>query len=329
MSRATTSEVFHVIQKTVREFVDDDCPSMAAALAYYTIFSLPPLLVVIITVAGMTLGPEAVEGRIAAQIRGLIGPQAAVQVQTMIRNASEGVAGGSPAAWLGVAALVFAATTAFAQLQAALNRAWEVQPDPQAGGLKNFLAKRVLSFGMILAIAFLLLVSLALSTALAAIGDQWGGTQLSAPLLQAANFFISLLVISALFTAMFKVLPDADITWRDVWVGGTATGLLFVVGKSLIGLYLGTADVGSTYGSAGSLALILLWIYLTSMILLLGAEFTQVWARRYGTRIQPSKGAVRVIRQAQRVGDGSNPGGEVGGSAGTAPVSGPAAKNQP
>lgn len=296
-------QVWSFFKTSVKEFAKDDCPRMAAALAYYTVFSLPPLLVLVITVAGAVWAEEAVTGQIESQIRGVVGPQGARAVQTMIANASEAGGGATLATVLGVAALVFGATGAFAQLQKALNAAWEVEPDPESGGLKGFLSKRLLSLGMVLAVAFLLLVSLALSAILQAAGDYVSGRLggLSGTLLGALNAGVSLLVVTLLFAAIYKVLPDARIAWRDVLVGALLTSLLFALGKWAISLYLGTADIGSTYGAAGSLAVILVWVYYASMVLLLGAEMTQVWAQRYGSPIVPEEGAVRVVTEKRRV----------------------------
>ena len=295
---------FDLLKGAAQDFVDDDCPRMAAALAYYTVFSLPPLLFLIITIAGVVLGQEAAEGQVKEQVSSLVGPEAAGQVQTMIENASERTSGGTLATLIGIVALVFGATGVFAQLQDALNRAWEVEPDPEVGGLKNFIFKRVLSLGMILGIGFLLLVSLALSALLTGAGNAIGsllGGGASEVLLQVINFVISFVVIALLFAAIYKVMPDAEIAWRDVWAGAAGTAFLFVVGKFLIGLYLGNTDAGSAYGAAGSLAIILLWVYYAAMIILFGAEFTQAWAQRYGKGIKPDEDAVRVVEEKQHL----------------------------
>ncbi len=297
--------IWTMLKKTIAEFAQDDCLQMAAALAYYTVFSLPPLLVLVIMIAGVQFGEDAVQGRVQEEVTRLVGPQAAEQVQTMISNASESLAGGGNfwATLLGVAALVFGATGAFAQLQKALNRAWNVQPDPERSGVKNFLLKRALSFGMILGTGFLLLVSLTLSALLTAIGtglQEWlPGLPIN--LSRALDFALSFAVITVLFAAIFRILPDARISWRDVWIGAATTAVLFVVGKMAIGFYLGQSDPGSVFGAAGSLALVLLWIYFSALLLLLGAEFTQVWARRHGEAIVPSRGAVRVVRETHRI----------------------------
>lgn len=300
MDRLPTSG-WILLKKTIAEFLQDDCLQMAAALAYYTIFSLPPLLVIVITIAGVQLGEEAVQGRIEQEISEVVGPEAAEQVQTMITNATQSVSAGR-SLWtslLGAAALLFGATGAFAQLQKALNRAWSVQPDPERSGISNFLFKRAISFGMILGTGFLLLVSLMLSTLLTAIGSElqeWIPV-LPLNLTKLLDIALSLTVITALFSAIFRILPDARIAWRDVITGAIATAVLFVAGKTLIGLYLGRSDPGSVFGAAGSLALVLLWIYFSAVLILLGAEFTQVWARRHGKAIRPSAGAVSVVRK--------------------------------
>jgi membrane protein len=211
---------------------------------------------------------------------------------------------GRLAAIIGLGALLFGATGALSQLQASLNRVWGVKPDPQAGGLKQFVLKRILSLAMVLVIGFLLLVALVVTTAVSAVSERWLPGSWSRPLLLVANQGADFAVVTLLFAALFKVLPDAKISWRDVWVGAGATALLFVLGKFALGFYLGRSDIGSAFGVAGSLALILVWIYYSGLILLLGAEFTQVWARRYGTEIQPAAGAVRVVERTYSIRDG-------------------------
>jgi membrane protein len=294
---------FHLVRSTFQEFIDDDCPSVAAALAYYTVFSLPPLLMLIIMIAGTAWDEQTVRGELRGHVRSLFGAQVAEQVQIMIRYVSGRTAGGRLAASLGIAALVFAATTAFAQLQYSINRIWGVRPDPKAGGLRHFLMKRVLSFGMIVSIAFLLLISFALSAALGILGDHLdpllpGG--ISTTLLRALHLAVSFAIITLLFATMFKVLPDARIAWRDVWLGGVVTALLFVAGKFAVGLYLSNSDLTSAYGAAGSLAVILLWTYYSAMIFLLGAEFTEVWTEHHGHGIQPVNGAVRASKWSKQ-----------------------------
>lgn len=294
------------MKHTFQEFSEDECMNMAAALAYYTVFSLPPLLLLVITIAGLVVNPVQVQQMIQSQVGGMIGPQAAGEINTMVSAANEQVRahGGAIGLIIGIGALLFGATGAFAQLQYALNKAWEVQPDPEASSWKDFIVKRFFSLGMILAVAFLLLVSLTISAVLSALGEQIGRMMpggFSDVLLQAINFAISFGVITVMFAAIFKVLPDAIIRWRDVWVAAVVTALLFTIGKFAIGLYLGQSNPGSAFGAAGSLVLILVWIYYSSLIVLFGAEFAQVWAQRKGTEIMPEKGAVRVIKETRRI----------------------------
>jgi membrane protein len=291
--------MLELLKSSMREFIEDDCPTMAAALSYYTVFSLPPLLVLILLLVGAVMDPQDVQGSLQANLQSLMGPRAGQTVRTILEHAQLPHSGNVIATVVGLGALILGATGVFGQLQAALNRAWGVTPDPAQGGIKNFIMKRVFTFGMILALAFLLLVSLILSAALAAFGDalgRWLPEGFSATLLQAINFAISFGVIALLFAAMFRVLPDARIRWHDVWVGATVTAFLFVVGKTLIGIYLGHSNPGEAFGVAGSLALLLVWIYYSSMILLFGAEFTQVWADQRGAGVVPERGAVRAVR---------------------------------
>ena len=263
-----------LLKQSVPEFLDDDCQTMAAALSYYTVFSLPPLLMLMLLVLGRVLEPHQVQRLLEGQIDGLMGPAGAEQVRSIFQQAHRSGGGSIVATIVSFVALLVGATGAFGQLQAALNRAWEVKPDPRQGGIMAFLRKRVFTFGMVLGVAFLLLVSLALSAGLAAVGSTLGGFLPGPPpaaVLQLINFVISFGVITALFAAMFKILPDAEIGWRDVWPGAAATAFLFTLGKLLLGLYLGRSDPGAAFGAAGSLAVMLVWIYYSSMILLFGA----------------------------------------------------------
>ena len=274
---------------TVKDVLDDDVPSLSAAIAYYTIFSLPPLLVVIVGVAGAVFGAEQVERAISGQMGDLIGPSAGDAIRGMIENASD-VGSGVGSKVAGIAALLFGATGAFAQLQKALNRAWEVEEATEGGGIKEVILKRVLSFGMVLTIAFFLLVSMVISGALAYVdtaASSVAGDGLAGAGVQVLNFVISLAVIGGLFAVLFKYLPDAEIAWRDALVGGAVTAVLFTIGKTAIGIYLGTSDPGSAFGAAGSLALLLVWIYYSALILLVGAEFTQAWAVQMGGGVRP------------------------------------------
>ena len=295
-----------LLKSSGADFVEDDCPTQAAALSYYTIFSLPPLLMVLLLILGALVDPQDIRGQLEAQMGALMGPTATEQIRAILAQLHQ-PGGNALATVLSIGGLVLGATGAFGQLQAALNRAWEVAPDPKQGGLKAFVIKRLFSFGMVLSVAFLLLVSLVLSAALSAFGGALGRMLpdgLSTTVLQVVNFAVSFVVITALFATIFKVLPDARVAWRDVWVGGAVTALLFVIGKFLIGFYLGRSNPGQAFGAAGSLAVLFVWVYYSSMILLFGAEFTQAWAERNGNPIKPERGAVRVVEETKHVRDG-------------------------
>lgn len=297
--RTHLRSLLSITKSAALDFWKDDCPQLAAALSYYTVFSLGPLLILLVTVAGIFLEPEDVRGAIRAQIASLIGPEGANQVREMLQAADRDDAGGVLAKVLGIAALLFGATGAFVQLQNSLNKAWKVEPDPAHGGIKGFITKRIFSFGLILAIAFLMLVSLALTALLSALGERFGGG-LSEVVLMIVNFAVSFAIITGLFAAMYKVMPDAEIAWREVWVGAFGSALFFVAGKFVLGFYLGKADPGSAFGAAGSLAIILVWVYYASMIVLFGAEFTEAWAEKHGG-IRPEEGATRVVEQKRRL----------------------------
>jgi membrane protein len=293
-----------LLKESAKGFVDDDCPTQAAALSYYTIFSLPPLLMVILLILGLLLDPQDIRGQLETQMATLMGPSATEQIRSILAQLHAPGSGGVLPTVLSIGALVLGATGAFGQLQAALNKAWEVAPDPNQGGIKAFLLKRVFSFGMILSVAFLLLVSLVISAALGAFGgalERFLPGGVSTVLLQVLNLVLSFAVITALFAAIFKVLPDATVAWRDVWVGAGVTALLFVIGKFLIGFYLGRSNPGQAFGAAGSLAVLFVWVYYSSMIMLFGAEFTQAWAVHRGSGIVPEQGAVRVRKMTQRL----------------------------
>jgi len=303
---ATIRGFLGLLWATIFAFFSDSCSTMAAALSFNTFFSLPALLTLLLALVGRVTSPEQVEHAILGQVGKLVGTGAARQVALIISNANRSTHAASVATIVSVIALILGATASFAQLQAALNKAWGVKPDPHRNQIGVFLLKRVFSFGILITVAFLLLVSLALSTVIAAIGDAMT-TRLGTPpvLLQIATGLGSLLLIAFLFAIMFRYLPDARITWRDVRAGAIGTALLFVLGRTLIGLYLGKSDPGSVYGAAGSLALVLIWVYYTSMILLLGAEFTKLWAQRYGKGIVPVKGAVAYVEEERRVATGA------------------------
>jgi membrane protein len=275
-------EIADLLRETLREWSRDNCLRLGAALAYYTIFSMAPLLVIVIAIAALAFGRQAAEGEILQQVESVLGAQGAETVRGMIERASRPSAG-ILAAVGGLVTMVIGASGVFAQLQAALNEIWNVPPKPRRGILV-MLKERVASFSIIVVIGFLLLVSLVLSAALSAlhgyVGSLFSGATFVMELL---NFAVSFGVVTLLFAMIFKILPDADIRWSDVWIGAAFTAFLFAVGKLAIGLYLGNTTAGSVYGAASSLVIILLWIYYSSQLLFFGAEFTQVYARRYGS----------------------------------------------
>lgn len=271
-----------VFKQTVQEFMGDKAPRLGAALAYYTIFSMAPLLVLVIAIAGLVFGRAAAQGEIVTQITSLVGPAPAQLIQDMIARAS-GPKAGTLATLMSLTAMALGASGVFGQLQHAFNQIWEAPPP--RGGFRGQLRRRAATFGMILGVGFLLLVSLVLSAALAAVHDLLARhLPLASRILPALNFLLSFGVVTALFAMIYKVLPDVDMSWRDVWLGASVTALLFTIGKTLLALYLGRAGVASVYGAAGSFVLVLLWIYYSAQIMFIGAEFTEVYSRRYGSR---------------------------------------------
>lgn len=286
-------EIFELLKKTFTEWQEDKASRLAAALAYYTAFSLAPLIVIVLGVAGFIFSQDLVGDYMIEQVQAMVGESGAEVVRNIIENASRPSAS-LVAALIGVGTLIFGATGVFAQLQDSLNTVWDVAPRPDKGVMK-IVETRFTSLTMVLGIGFLLLVSLVVSTALSAITDTLLGPLAEYKVTgQIINFIISFSVITLLFAMIFKVLPDVEIQWGDVWVGAAATALLFGIGKFLLGFYLGNKSFGSTYGAAGSILIILLWVYYSAQIFLFGAEFTQVYARRYGSKIVPDEDAIRL-----------------------------------
>ena len=277
--------------ESFKEWQADNASRLAAALAYYTVFSLSPLLIMAIAIAGALFGEDAAKGEIVGQIQGLVGEEGARVIETAIRNANQPDIS-SVASLISVGVLLFGASGVFAQLQDALNTVWNVKAKPDQG-VMNFVRKRVLSFSAVLGIGFLLLVSLILSAVLSALSKYMGHLIPGADFLwQIVNQVVSFGIITSLFALMYKFLPDVKIKWDDVWIGASITAFLFSIGKFALGLYLGRGSFGSTYGAAGSLIVILAWVYYSAQILFFGAEFTQVYSRKYGSRIVPDKNAV-------------------------------------
>jgi membrane protein len=270
----------------MRAWWDDDAPRLGASLAYYTLFAIAPVLLVATAIVGMVFGPGTVRGEIVGQLDQLIGGEGARAVQGLLEGASQRRAG-RLATVLGIVTFVIAATGAFLELQAALNTIWRVKPKSGAN-LRVLLVDRLRSFGLVVAIGFLLMVSLAVTAALAALSGWLARRSPNIPLLWGGvNVIVSVAVSTALFTLLYRFLPDVRLHWRDVGTGAFVTAVLFTIGQQLIGLYLGQSSVASTYGAAGSVMILLLWVYYSCQILLLGAEFTRVYAQRIGRRPQP------------------------------------------
>jgi membrane protein len=288
-----------ILWDSVNEFFRDGCPRMAAALSYYTIFAIPALLGLFALLASELAAPGQIREVMSRQVQSLVGVESASQVIDVVEGAVDPNLTG-PIAVVGLLALIFGATGAFAELQSALNLAWGVQRDPRVGDVKGFLLKRAVSLIMIGALGALLLVSIGASTAIAVLQAFFMDalpTELRSISIPIADLVVSLVAVSALVTLILRYVPDAFVTWRDAAVGGLFTGTLFTIGKLLIGYYLARSEPGSVFGAAGSLAVALLWIYYSSIILLLGAEFTEVWACRNGDPVVPQPGAVSVRKQ--------------------------------
>ncbi len=287
MPRAALSPsvLWSMTKECATAWIDDFAPSMGAAIAYYTAFSIAPLLVIVIAVAGLFLGRDAASGQLYTELGGLIGDDGATAIQGLVKSASN-TGDGIVATIIGVVLLIVGGTTVFAELQTDLDRIWKAPAVKQVEGIWGLIRSRLLSLGLVVSIGFLLLVSLVISASLAALGLLWGGFFADFEwLLQIINFLVGLAVVTAMFALMYKILPRVKIAWLDVWVGAAFTAVLFAVGKLLVGLYLGKSGVVSGFGAAGSLAVLLLWVYYSAQIFLFGAEFTWVYAHRFGSRV--------------------------------------------
>lgn len=298
-----------MLGETVARFIADDAPRLGAALAYYTIISLAPLLLVFVGVMAQVLGEEAARGEIVGQIDGTIGPEAAELVQQALEAAGRD-GSGLIATIVGAVVLFIGATTVFVNLNSSLNAVWGVEPVPGGGGLlrqvRHFFVERLTTFAVLLGIGFLLLVSFFVSAGIEGAAEYFAD-QLPVPpgTLRLVNIGVSLGVVTVLFTYIYRTVPDVRLTWHDVLAGAFITALLFTLGKYLIGLYLGRSSVGSAYGAAGALVVMLVWIYYSALIFFLGAEFTQVYAKQQGRDLQPAPGFQRVGASQNRADPGS------------------------
>ena len=273
-----------VLGRSVAGWWNDNVPRLGASLAYYTLFALAPILIVAISIGGLVFGPEAVRGEIVGQIQGLVGREGAEAIQSMLEGASRPDSS-IAATVVGIITFFLGATGAFLELQTALNAIWHVEPKSDGSYWRVLVMQRVISFGLVVAMGFLLLTSLLVSAALAAIYRYMGNAFPGVVVLwEALNVIVSLTVITLLFALIYKVLPDVKLSWRDVWVGALVTAGLFSIGRLIIGLYLGTAGIASTYGAAGSVVVILVWVYYSAQIILLGAEFTRAYVDEFGRR---------------------------------------------
>lgn len=271
-------------QRSLNGWIDDGASSMGAAIAFYTLLSMAPLLLIVLTIAGFFFGDEAARGALEQQLAQLVGPDGAQAIQGILGNAGDR-ASGLVSLLVGLLTLFIGATTVFAELQTDIDRIWKVQA-PRGAGLLRYLRQRLMSFGVILGVGFLLMVSLVISAIIAALGNLWEqwlvGTEI---LLQLLNFALGFAMITALFALIYKLLPSLRIAWSDVWVGAAVTSLLFGIGKFLIGLYIGKAAIASSFGAAGTLVVVIVWVYFSSQIFLLGAEFTYEYARSHGSLV--------------------------------------------
>jgi len=280
-----------LLERTGQAWLDDYAPSMGAALSYYTVFSLAPLLLIVISIAGLVFGDDAARGQIFGELQGLMGDAAARAIEGVLASVNK-PAQSLTATVVGVAVLLIGATSVFGELQDALDRIWRAPARPGGGsGPWNLLRTRLLSFGMILGIAFLLMVSLVLGAVIAALGKWWGGVFGDWEVLaQLVNAGVGFVLTTAVFAMIYKLMPRVQVRWHDVWLGALVTALLFTVGKFLIGVYIGKSGVTSAFGAAGSLVVVFVWVYYSAQIFLLGAEFTWVYAQMYGSMCDLARG---------------------------------------
>jgi membrane protein len=294
--------IFELMKQAIKKWSEDKAGRLAAALSYYSIFSLSPLLVIIVVAVGFFYGEAAVEGRLVSEIEGIVGLEAAQMIQTMIANTSM-TEGGIIATVISVVLLIFGATNLFSQIQESLNVVWNVQPKPGIG-IAGMARKRLGSLVLVLGVILLLVATLVVTTVITALGDLITDLFLGATVVfMILNWLLSLAIITVLFTLIFKVLPDVKLHWSDVWPGALVTALLFLIGKELIGLYMGLAAAGSAFGAAGSLVVLLLWIFYSAQIFLFGAEFTYLYVKRQRAEIKPAPIAV-FLTERERIQQG-------------------------
>ena len=301
MKKITFKDYWPILKESASEFVEDNCVKLAAALSYYTVFSLAPMLLVIISVASIFLGREAIQGELFGQIQGLVGQSAAAQLQEIIKNAELSNKSGLAAA-LGIGTLIVGATTLFAEMQDSINFIWSIKAKPKRGWLK-LLKTRLISFSLILSLGFLLIVSLGINALVDLLSSRLEAifSEVSVVLFYIINQAIVLGIITLLFAVIFKVLPDGVLRWKECLIGAGFTAFLFLIGKFLISFYLGQSDLGATYGASASIVILLSWVYYSSIILYFGAEFTKVYARFDGSGIIPHEHAVMIVRQERDV----------------------------
>ncbi len=292
------NSIITMIKETFEDWTEDKASRLGAALAYYTIFSIGPILVVVMAIAGLAFGGQAAQGKITDTLQGVLGKDSAALIQGMIQSANKPAAG-IIATIIGLATLLLGAIGLFNQLKDALNTIWEVEKK-SGGGIGAAIKNNVLSFGMLLVVGFLLLVSLVVNAALSALGPFLSNNLPGGALLwNIVNYVITLAVVSLMFAAIFKFLPDVEFAWKDALIGGVVTAVLFILGQIALGIYLSLGTVGSAFGAAASLVIILVWIYYSAQILFLGAEFTQVYANKYGSGVEPKPNARFLTEEAR------------------------------
>ncbi len=293
----TGKKIIYLLKKSAEEFLEDNVMKLSAALSYYTIFSLPPLLIIIISLSGLFFGEEAVRGELFGQINGLVGNDAALQIQTAIKNVKLS-SSGTFATVLGLAALIFGASGVFAEIQNSINFIWGIKAKPNKGLIK-FLLNRLMSFSMIASVGFLLMVGLIVNAVMDVLSSRLTTVfpEQFVYLFLIMNYVLVFVIIALLFTIIFRALPDGKVVTKDCLIGASFTAFLFMIGKFGIGYYLGNSTIGSVYGGAGSIILILVWVYYSAIILYFGAEFTKVYAITHGKNIQPNSYSIKIVKE--------------------------------